>query len=296
MHSTILTTENIAYKAKLFWALSKPRLSGLVVFSGAFGFLMASTGDQMLWGKLLTLVVGSFLITAASNTINQVFEKNLDRKMKRTANRPLPTGNLAVSDAKAFAWIAALVGVGSLALFVNVLAAGLALLSLILYAFVYTPLKQVTPIAVLVGAFPGALPPLIGWVAMTGSISVEAMIIFGIQFFWQFPHFWAIAWVGDDDYTKAGFKLLPSAGGKDLNTATQIMIYTMFLLPLSFLPLQSGLAGVTSAVILSAATLVFLALSFNLIWKQTNKAALMVMFYSFIYLPIVQLSLLFDKL
>lgn len=293
--TTALTTHNIAYKAKQFWLLSKARLSGLVVFSGAFGFLMASTG-ALEWGKLAALIVGSFLITAAANTINQIIERNLDKKMKRTALRPLPTGTLSVSEAKTFAWVAAFVGAGLMVLFVNMLAAGISLLSLILYAFVYTPMKQKTPIAVLVGAFPGALPPLIGWVAMTGSISAEAMIIFGIQFFWQFPHFWAIAWVGNTDYSNAGFKLLPSAGGKDLNTATQIMLYTLFLLPLSFLPLQSGLAGVTSAGIAGVATLVFLGFAFNLIWKQTDKAALMVMFYSFIYLPIVQIALLIDKI
>lgn len=292
--TTALTTENIVYKAKQFWLLSKARLSGLVVFSGAFGFLMASSGS-FEWTRLLALIVGSFLITAGANTINQILERALDRKMKRTSSRPLPTGTLTPGEAKAFAWVAALIGAGIMVAFVNVLSAGLALFSLILYAFVYTPLKQVTPLAVLVGAFPGAFPPLIGWVAMTGSISVEAMIIFGIQFFWQFPHFWAIAWVGNEDYTKAGFKMLPSAGGRDLNTATQIMLYTLFLLPLSFLPLQAGMAGVYSAGIAGVATLVFLAFTFNLIWKQNNKAALMVMFYSFIYLPIVQLALLFDK-
>ena len=296
MYLTTLATESVAFKAKQYWALTKFRLSSFVVFSGVFGFLMATgAGASVDWTKLIALIIGSFLITAGANTINQIIERDLDKMMKRTANRPLPTGLLSAAEAKVFVLLTATIGTVLMLVFINALAAGLALLSLILYGFIYTPLKQKTPISVLVGAFPGALPPLIGWVAVTGSISIEALIIFGIQFFWQFPHFWAIAWVGNEDYSKAGFKMLPSAGGKDINTATQVMVYTLFLLPLSVLPLQAGITGVPSAVIATIATLVFLGFGINLVWKQTDKAALKVMFCSFIYLPVVQIALLMDK-
>jgi protoheme IX farnesyltransferase len=167
---------------------------------------------------------------------------------------------------------------------------------MLLYSFVYTPLKRVGPIAVFVGAIPGALPPLLGWIAATGSISHEALIIFGIQFIWQFPHFWAIAWVSDDDYKKAGFKLLPSGGGKDLNTAIQIMIYTMFLIPLGLLPAKFGITGIDSAIIVTICGIAFFAQTFSLMKTGSRKSALRIMFGSFLYLPIVQIAYLMDKI
>src|SRR4030095_12022295 len=155
-------------------------------------------------------------------------------------------------------------GVSILLLYSNVLTTSLAILSMVLYGFVYTPLKRVGPVAVIVGAIPGALPPLLGWTAATGAISHEALIIFGIQFIWQFPHFWAIAWVADEDYKKAGFKLLPSGGKKDMNTAIQIMIYTLFLLPLGLLPAKFGVTGIDSAIVATICGVLFLAQTFSL--------------------------------
>jgi protoheme IX farnesyltransferase len=166
---------------------------------------------------------------------------------------------------------------------------------MILYVFVYTPLKRVGPIAVFVGAIPGAMPPLLGWTAATGAISYEALIIFGIQFVWQFPHFWAIAWVSDEDYKKAGFKLLPSGGGKDLHTAIQIMIYTLFLLPLGLLPSYFGLTGLNSGIVATICGVLFLAQTFSLMRDGSRKSALKIMFGSFLYLPIVQIAYLLDK-
>jgi protoheme IX farnesyltransferase len=154
----------------------------------------------------------------------------------------------------------------------------------------------VGPIAVFVGAIPGALPPLIGWVAATGTISIEAMIIFGIQFIWQFPHFWAIAWVADDDYKKAGFKLLPFNGKKDLRTAINIMIYTLFLLPLGLLPAYVGITGIHSAFVVTLCGVLFLSQTLTLMKDPSRKSALKIMFGSIIYLPIVQISFLLDKL
>jgi protoheme IX farnesyltransferase len=172
-------------------------------------------------------------------------------------NRPLPTNRLSVNEAFGFAFICFAISITILFIFTNVLTTSLAILSMILYSFVYTPLKRVGPIAVFVGAIPGALPPLLGWTAATGTLSVEAWIIFGIQFIWQFPHFWAIAWVADDDYKKAGFKLLPSGGKKDMNTAIQIMIYTMFLIPLGLLPAKFGITGLNSALVVTICGVLF---------------------------------------
>jgi protoheme IX farnesyltransferase len=157
-------------------------------------------------------------------------------------------------------------------------------------------LKRVGPIAVFVGAIPGALPPLLGWTAATGAITHEALIIFGIQFIWQFPHFWAIAWVADDDYKNAGFKLLPGGGKKDLNTAINIMVYTLFLLPLGLLPTYFELTGIVSGVIATVCGSLFLAQTFSLMKDNSRKSALRIMFGSFIYLPIVQISYLLDKI
>jgi protoheme IX farnesyltransferase len=194
-----------------------------------------------------------------------------------------------------FSLICLIAGTGILIAFTNPLTTLLSLLSMVLYSFVYTPLKRIGPIAVFVGAIPGALPPLLGWTAATGSLSHEALIIFGIQFVWQFPHFWAIAWVADEDYKKAGFKLLPSSGEKDINTAIQIMIYTLCLIPLGLLPATFGITGIKSAVVVTVCGVLFFSLTFSLMRSKDRKAALKIMFASFLYLPIVQIAYLLDK-
>jgi protoheme IX farnesyltransferase len=282
-----------AAKAKAYWELLKFRLSFLVAFSCAFGYVLAST--EVNWMNLMMLFIGGFLLSGSSVTINQIIEKDLDRLMTRTVNRPLPTYRVSVNEAIGVAALCFVVGVGILISYTNPFTTALSVLSLVLYAFVYTPLKRVGPIAVFVGAIPGALPPLLGWTAATGVISHEALIIFGIQFIWQFPHFWAIAWVSDDDYKKAGFKLLPSGGKKDLNTAVQIMIYTMFLIPLGLLPATFGITGINSAIVATLCGVMFFALTFSLMKSGDRKSALKIMFASFFYLPIVQIAYLLDK-
>lgn len=293
MDTTIVQVTNTS-KIRYYFALLKFRLTATVVFSGVFGYLMASQ-YSLDWFRLLLFIVGSFSITGAANIINQVIEKDIDKKMRRTKDRPLPTGALSVQEAILFATILGVVGIATLSLFFNVATAGLALLSLILYAFVYTPLKQINPIAVLVGAFPGALPPLIGWVAITGTISIEALILFAIQFIWQFPHFWAIAWLGDEEYQKAGLKMLPSSG-KTMYTSLQMTLYTMLLLPLGLLPQYWGMTGIVSAGIASFCGLVFLWQNIRLVKENSSKAALRIMFTSFFYLPVVQIAFLLDKI
>jgi len=285
----------IAARGKAYYDLIKFRLSAVVTFSAAFGFVLGDRGVVFSWGAFLALVVGGFLISGASGAFNEIIERDFDKLMKRTKDRPLPTNAISLSEACWFASTIGLLGVSILWIFTNPLTTGLGLLSMILYVLVYTPLKRVGPIAVFVGAIPGAMPPLLGWTAATGSISYEALIIFGIQFIWQFPHFWAIAWVSDEDYKKAGFKLLPSGGQKDLNTAIQIMIYTLFLLPLGLLPSYFGLTGLTSGIVATVCGVLFLAQTFTLMKDCSRKSALKIMFGSFLYLPIVQIAYMLDK-
>jgi protoheme IX farnesyltransferase len=280
-------------KVKAYWELLKFRLSFLVAFSCAFGYVLASS--QVNWWSLAMLFSGGFLLSGSSVIVNQIIEKDLDKLMVRTMNRPLPTYRVSVNEATGVAVFCLLTGVVILIAYTNVLTTILSVVSMILYGFVYTPLKRVGPIAVFVGAIPGALPPLLGWVAATSMITHEALIIFGIQFIWQFPHFWAIAWVSDDDYKKAGFKLLPSGGQKDLNTAIQIMIYTMFLIPLGLLPATFGITGLNSAIVVSVCGVLFFAQTFSLMRSGDRKSALKIMFGSFLYLPIVQIAYLLDK-
>ena len=281
-------------KVKSFIELLKVRLSLLVAFSCAFGYGLASRGD-INWGVLLMVTLGGFLLSGASVCINQILEKDFDKVMNRTMTRPIPTERVTPSEATLFAVLCMGLSVWILWMYTNPLTVLLSLVSMVLYSFVYTPLKRVGPIAVFVGAIPGALPPLLGWIAATGQITHEALIIFGIQFIWQFPHFWAIAWVADDDYQKAGFKLLPSKEGKNINTAIQIMVYTMFLIPLGLLPAVFGITGIYSAMVATVCGVAFFAQTFSLMKTGSRQSALRIMFGSFLYLPIVQIAYLLDK-
>ncbi|PZX55996.1 protoheme IX farnesyltransferase [Algoriphagus ratkowskyi] len=297
---TVEVTDHISnivlIKVKAYAELIKLRLSALVTFSAVFGYILGDRGVSFGWSGFLGLAIGGFLISGASCAANEILERDLDKLMKRTQNRPLPQKLISLQEALWVTSLVAILGVGLLWYFTNPLTTWLGILSMVLYVFVYTPLKRVGPIAVFVGAIPGALPPLLGWTAATGAITHEALIIFGIQFIWQFPHFWAIAWVGDEDYKAAGFKLLPSGGGKDLNTAIQIMIYTLFLLPLGLLPTYFGLTGMTSGIVATVCGVLFLAQTFSLMKDCSRKSALRIMFGSFLYLPIVQIAYLLDKL
>lgn len=286
---------SIAEKVKAYYELLKPRLSFLVVFSSGFGYALANQ-SLLHWGSFIGFLIGGFLVSGSSVTINQIIERQYDAIMKRTKSRPIPSFRISNEEAIVFSVVTGIIGLGLIYLLTNPLAALLSFISLLLYAFVYTPLKRIGSIAVFVGAIPGALPPLIGWAAATGNITHEAMIIFGIQFIWQFPHFWAIAWVSDEDYKKAGFKLLPGGGSKDLNTAINIMVYTLFLLPLGLMPTVFGLTGLTSAVVATVCGVFFLATTFSLMKDTSNQKARRIMFGSFIYLPIVQITFLLDKL
>jgi len=281
-------------KVRAYAELLKARLSFLVAFSSGFGYSLATSNFN--WAQFISLFFGGFLVSGAAVTINQILEKDADSLMKRTLNRPIPTGRISIKEAAVFSSVVGFLGLALLLYSTNPLTVLLSFISLILYSFVYTPLKRKGPVAVFVGAIPGALPPLLGWVAATGTISVEAILLFSIQFVWQFPHFWAIAWVAFDDYKKAGFRLLPSGGEKNLNNAIQIMTYTLFLLPLGVLPAKLGITGINSALVATICGALFLAQTFSLMKDGSRKSALKIMYGSFIYLPVVQIAYLLDKI
>jgi heme o synthase len=293
---TEVARTGLAARLRAYVALVKPRLTLLVVFSAIFGYMMAPnvTGFDLL--TVLALGLGGFLITGASNTLNQVIEAEHDRLMTRTQNRPMARKVLSPLEAVVFALVCGAGGITLLGVvFEGLVPALLGIIALLLYAFVYTPLKRVHSIAVLVGAFPGAMPPLIGWAAATGTLGTEAFILFLIQFLWQFPHFWAIAWVLEDDYKKAGFKMLPADGGRSAFTASIILIYTLLLVPVAVLPYAFGVSGWIAAVVIAATGLGFSFQAWTLLKVRTVKAASRLMFGSFIYLPVVQIAMLIDK-
>ena len=281
-------------KAKHYFQLLKFRLSFTVAFSSAIGYMLGNRHAN--WYEPLLIMLGGLLVTGSANIINQILEKDLDKLMKRTVKRPLPEGRVSVMEAGILAVFLGISGLALLGFYFNIMTAALSLISLIIYGFIYTPLKKISPICVFVGAIPGGLPPMIGYIAATGVFGMEAGILFGIQFIWQFPHFWAIAWVLDDDYKQAGFKMLPMSGGKNLKTAVQIMMYTLLLIPLGMLPLQFGMAGKTSAIIAVVCGVLFLMQTFYLMHTCSKKAAMNIMFGSFLYLPIVQIAFVLDKI
>ena len=279
---------------KLFFEITKFRLSLLVALSSVFGFFISSSKVDI--NEVFILLVGGYLISSSSVINNQILEKDLDKMMNRTNKRPIPTGRISIYKSVIMSIFSMIIGLFLISFYLNIYSALLSFISLILYSFVYTPMKKIGPIAVFIGAIPGALPPLIGWVASTGQVTLEAIIIFSIQFIWQFPHFWAIAWMYDDDYKKVGFKLLPNNGEKNLKTAVNIMIYTLFLIPLGLLPTIFGITGIISGTVAVFLAIIFLAQTFKLINDYSRESAVKVMFSSFIYLPIVQISYVLDKI
>ncbi len=268
-------------------ALVKFRLSATVVLSSVLAYLVALGGGGFSWYAILVLTAGGFLTTAAANILNEVLEKDYDREMERTRLRPLADGRLSSSNALLLAGFSSIAGITFLALF-NPWTAFLGMVSLISYAFVYTPLKRVGPIAVLVGAIPGALPALIGCAAAEGSITGLGMTLFTIQFFWQLPHFYAIGYLGFADYRKAGFRLVPDlAGEADTRVlGRDSIVATLILLPLSFLPYLLGFTSLTAAAIVLLLGICFLYFAVGFYRAPSRRTALAMMFFSFAYLPV----------
>jgi protoheme IX farnesyltransferase len=288
-------------KIRDYIQLMKPSLSIMVVFSSVISYLLAPKVVEYDWLMILLLFVGGMLVTGSANAINQVVERDTDAQMKRTASRPIASGRLSPLNGWVFAILSGAVGVWILGNWFNWSAALLAAFSLFLYAFIYTPLKKVNSIAVLMGAVPGALPCLIGWVAGQDEFSLGGWILFAFQFFWQFPHFWAIAWVAHQDYAAVGFRLLPSREGPTQFTAMQTIAYSLLLVPVTLLPFFTGMSTYDSLQGLIAIGLVILANVFmigrciNLYRTMEVKAARRVMFGSYLYLPLILFALLLSK-
>lgn len=307
------TSYLLASKVKDYFTLIKFTLSFLVVFSSVVCYLLAPNVSFNFFSVTLLFIAG-MLITGSANAINQTVEKDTDKLMKRTASRPIAAGRMTEKEGWLFAIITGTIGIVMMWQFFNFASAMVGLFSLFLYAFIYTPLKKVNSISVLVGAIPGALPCLIGWIAGTGLINPVAefqginangeiatfsnfggYILFAIQFIWQFPHFWAIAWLAHKDYEKAGFKLLPSTKGPTRFTAVQTVIYSMLMVPVGMLPFYFGISGMLAFWILLACNLWMVYASILLLIKMNAASARRVMFSSYFYLMIVFLALLFDK-
>ena len=296
-----------ASKVRDYFQLVKFTLSFTVVFTCVISYLLAPNIVEYDWKMIILLFIAGLLITGSANAINQATEKDTDARMKRTGSRPVAAGRMSVIEAYTFAFIAGIAGVGMMFYFFNLSSALLSAFSLFLYAYIYTPLKKVSSISVLVGGLPGALPCLIGWVAATDVFSPFALVpgtavsngagwaLFGMQFLWQFPHFWAIAWVAHNDYTRAGFKLLPGGGAPTKTTALQAVAYAVMMIPVGVLPFFFGITGRTSLWIVLAANIFIVIQCVRLYFDLNVQAARRVMFSSYIYLPVVFLALLADK-
>jgi protoheme IX farnesyltransferase len=296
-HLDSTTVKSISFTAFVsdFLQLTKFRLALSVVFSSVAGYLLAV--DQVETKILMELFIGGFAVVGASNAINQLIEKDLDALMNRTKNRPLPKGHMSVLVAAIIATVLTILGIMVLYA-INIKTALFGLLSIFIYTCIYTPLKTISPLAVFVGAFPGAIPFMLGWVAATGNFGVEPGILFMVQFFWQFPHFWAIGWMLDDDYKKAGFKMLPS-GNPDRLTAFQIVFYTLWTIIISLLPATSFTGNLhlsfPGAILILIIGLYLLYYAIKLMQLKTKDAAKKLMFASIGYITLLQLIYVIDK-
>ena len=281
---------------KDFFELTKARLAISVVFSSLAGYLIAANSYD--FSIIILLVVGGYCMVGASNSFNQIIEKDLDALMDRTRNRPIPTGRISVSVAFIISVLLTLTGIVILYK-INPKTALFGAISIFIYTCLYTPLKTVTPLSVFVGAFPGAIPFMLGWVAATNNFGIEAGALFTIQFFWQFPHFWALGWMLNEDYKKAGISMLPTKK-KDKATALQTVLYTIWMIMISIFPV-SGLTGdlnlsVFSAILIGIIGLVMLYFSVNLYTKMTTESAKNLFTASVVCLTLVQIVYVIDKI
>ncbi|MEC4112848.1 heme o synthase [Myroides pelagicus] len=284
---------------KEFKEMTKMGLALSVVFSTIAGYLLAVPDLKSIdLGILVALAIGGYCMVGASNVYNQIIERELDAKMKRTMNRPIASGRVKPSAAFVLATVLTVLGIGILYA-VNPKTAMFGAISIFLYTSVYTPLKTITPLSVFVGAFPGAIPFMLGWVAATNNFGIEAGTLFMIQFFWQFPHFWAIGWFLYDDYKKGGFSMLPT-GKRDTKTATQTILYTVWLIIASLVPV-TGMTGrlyltPISGVLVLLAGLWMLSATIKLYKRRTDKAARSLMLVSVTYISLIQIIYILDKI
>ena len=291
-------TLNIKHKSLFseILILIKHRLSFSVVLSSIASYLLAF--EIFSPSTFILLIIGGFLVVGSSNGFNQIIERERDSLMSRTLNRPLPSGNMTTYQAIIICSILGLVGLFMLYT-INFRTAFFGFVSMIIYLAVYTPLKPITPLSVFFGAIPGAIPFMLGWVAVTNKFSIETGILFMIQFFWQFPHFWAIGWVSHDDYKRAGFKMLPT-GKRDNGTAFQIVFYTIWMILVSILPYFSFTGtfsiGVPSLILILVAGIFMLTQALRLMKYKDNQNAIRLMYTSIFYLSFIQIIFVIDKL
>jgi protoheme IX farnesyltransferase len=283
---------NIGKQVKMYMDFVKFRLASLVIISALSGYLFVGASDGL---EIFYLLFGGFLVTAASNGSNQIWERELDILMNRTGKRPLPLGNMTVNHGLFVVTICLLPGLWMLYQ-LNLGSMLLGLAAFVSYVFIYTPMKRVSPWAVFVGAFPGAIPPMLGAVAGSDSFGLIPGVLFFVQFVWQFPHFWAIAWVLYDDYKQGGFSLLPSKTGKSKASAYQIAAYSFALIPFTLLPWLLGWCGTTTLIIGGILSILFFLLSYKLLVTLDAKDARKLMFASFVYLPIIQFLYVFNRI
>ncbi|MGE0562113.1 MAG: heme o synthase [Flavobacteriales bacterium] len=294
---SISKAENIASigfteKLRSYAALFKLKITVFVVISAIFGYFIGAT--EFSFFSVLLLAVGGLFITSSANAFNQIIERNYDLLMERTKNRPLPQQKLSVNETLIVSFLLGILGVLILGLLLNPLSGILGLLAIFMYVAVYTPLKRVSTFGVFVGAFPGAFPPMLGWVAATGSFSLEAGILFFIQFVWQFPHFWAIAWRLHKDYNQAGFKMLPY-NTKNRTSAVIILLSSFALFISSFLPEFFGITGRIATVGLFVLSFLMVIPSIKLAQTLDDKYALRIMLLSYLYLIFSLFFILIDK-
>lgn len=285
------------YKSILadYWELTKPGVTFMVIISTFGGFYLATFG-ALDWMLLANTLIGSWFVAAGTNALNQLIERDIDGRMKRTRKRPLPAGRLPLTHVRLFAWGISVIGIVYLWLSANALTGILAAITLASYIYIYTPLKRKSPLSTVVGAVPGALPALGGWVAVRGAINMEAWIIFAILFFWQMPHFLAIAWIYREDYERGGFRVLPVLDQNGFHTGMHIVLNCLALLTVSLLPTLTGMTGTVyfmGAFILGA---VFLWSGVRLALQKTNRQAKQLLHASIVYLPILMALMLLDKI
>lgn len=293
---------SVGTKVKSYLSFTKFRLSSLVIISALSGYLFArfhfgdsvTSGTGSLKWDIFYLMIGGILVTAASNGSNQIWERHIDKLMNRTRTRPLPTGQMGIVEGILIVLSCLILGTWMLYQ-LNFYSALLGFLAFFSYVFIYTPMKRLSPWAVIVGAFPGAIPPMLGAIAYSGEFGALPGALFFVQFVWQLPHFWAIAWVSHDDYQRGGFYLLPSKTGKSKLTAFRIALSALILIPFSLFPWVLNMVGVFSVLAASLLGLLFFLASYKLYITLDDKDAKTLMFASFIYLPLIQFVYVIDK-
>jgi heme o synthase len=279
-----------------YWTLTKPEVNFLIVISTLAGFYLASPAGHLRVVLLVHTVLGALLVASGTGTLNQYIERRYDANMRRTSRRPLPAGRLAPAHACWFGIVLSLGGGLYLALVVNRLASFLAVLTLVSYLLLYTPLKRRTPLCTVVGALPGAMPPLIGWAGACGSLNLEAWVLYAILFLWQFPHFLAIAWMYREDYNRAGYQMLPLGDRRGDSMAWQVVLFSLALLPVSLVPSFLGLEGIAYFLGTLVLGLGFLFYGARLALHRSNSLARRVVLASVVYLPLVYALAIIDRM